>query len=362
MVSNPYVETSGEERRDFRLKVTAASIFLCAAACQIAVLINAPEGFRSFWLHVNGVVTVATVASPAILLLASVYLFHRPCPGYILGLFAGFLAVSSLVWRESFNFYFSNPWIGLNLRDTGNAEFISFSKYRILTALMTLMAFGIAFIRLLPERLSLRRRPLRERTWPAFAVSFLATGLWFFAAAMPYRIPIIVEAYVPEIIILHVVKHGLQFKETSVYAARDARFGVSRNHRRFFSYRSPTTLSTGLLPERLVASRSALLNSPQLQQLPRSSAEPLRKWEGEGWYVRLKGSRISAFTSENGMTPPAGIVAFFREVQDLPTTEQAGDEIKDVCLGFCYDPVAGLGKIYVNERCSTGANNVTHCL
>ena len=32
---------------------------------------------------------------------------------------------------------------------------------------------------------------------------------------------------------------------------------------------------------------------------------------------------------------------------------------KDVCFGFCYDPLAGLGIVYLNDRCAD--RNGTRC-
>jgi DNA-directed RNA polymerase specialized sigma24 family protein len=68
----------------------------------------------------------------------------------------------------------------------------------------------------------------------------------------------------------------------------------------------------------------------------------LRSWNAEGWYVVLQDSRLLAFTSEYRTTPPKEITDLFEEMEKLPASQEEAFVLRDVCLGFCYDPVAGL--------------------
>ena len=71
---------------------------------------------------------------------------------------------------------------------------------------------------------------------------------------------------------------------------------------------------------------------------------------------------IAAFTTETATPPPAALVAFFREVEGVPSVgASSNDEVRDVCLGFCYDPKAGLGYRAENQRCAYRANGKEYC-
>ena len=73
-------------------------------------------------------------------------------------------------------------------------------------------------------------------------------------------------------------------------------------------------------------------------------------WNAEGWFIVLKDSRVLAFTSEYGTSPPREITALFHEIEQLPASSERQFEVRDVCLGFCYDPVAALGFTVLSQR------------
>ena len=75
-----------------------------------------------------------------------------------------------------------------------------------------------------------------------------------------------------------------------------------------------------------------------------------RSWNAEGWYVVLKDSRLLAFTTEYGTAPPEEVTRLFSEFEKQPVAEQRPIAARDVCLGFCYDPIAGLGFSIVDQR------------
>jgi hypothetical protein len=363
VVSNYLMRLTARENYKFRRQLLTSAIFLSTAGSLVYVLIKASDDYRSFWLRDYLAVTVATIVGPLALIFAAVRLFYKRRSGYAVGLFAGLVTLPVLVWREFHSFYFQffNPWIGLNLPDRQNAEFISFSKWRILCGAITVVAVATAVLRMLPEKWTMRGTPLSGRTWPAFLISLLITAAWFASAASPYRIPIIVDGSEPDLAILHVTKCGPQFNETAISLGRNGRYFVSRNRRRWFSYQWTTTVNEGVLPPTIMMSENALPDLAQFKVSATSGAQPLHEWNAEGWYVRLKRSRILEFRSDRGTLPPDELVGFFHEVEKVSETEVSRETIKDVCFGFCYDPRAALGLVYVNQRCFTAANNITHC-
>jgi hypothetical protein len=86
----------------------------------------------------------------------------------------------------------------------------------------------------------------------------------------------------------------------------------------------------------------AFVTSPELLNLHTPPAKALRSWNAEGWYVVLHDSRPLAFTSEYRTTPPREVADLFHEIEKLPTREVGTAAVRDVCLGFCYDPIAAL--------------------
>jgi hypothetical protein len=205
--------------------------------------------------------------------------------------------------------------------------------------------------RLLPAKWTLRKVPVRERTWPAVVVCFLVITSWYSISASPYRIPLIADGAPPELIVLHVEKDGIQFHETAVGASRDGRIYVQRNDRRLFQYRFLASESVGMMPETITARVHTLAQSAQLRELRTAPAVALRSKNAEGWYVRT-GHKVLAFTSEYGTLPPREVVDLFRDLESAAVPGKELRTVNDVCLGFCYDPLAGLGLDNLNDRCA----------
>ena len=81
------------------------------------------------------------------------------------------------------------------------------------------------------------------------------------------------------------------------------------------------------------------------------TVKPLRAWNADGWYFKSVGIGLRAYTSDKGTTPPQEVVDLFSELQKIPHAEGKQSDRKDVCLGFCYDPLSELGLLYANHRC-----------
>ena len=228
---------------------------------------------------------------------------------------------------------------------------------------MALIATSISCsaLRLLPASVLRRNAPLSRRTWPAIAVGILALAVWLPHSAMPWMLPGIVDGISPELCVLHVEKRGLRFREISVKAARDGRFSVSRYDRRLFQYRFQTPLKYGVVPQITHVQADDPAHSLALRSLHTAPPIALRSWNAEGWYVALAGSPLLAFTSEYGTTPPREVRDILELIETLPGIEQLSFAVQDVCLGFCYDPVAALGFRFSNQRCHTLPSGNTQC-
>jgi hypothetical protein len=124
-----------------------------------------------------------------------------------------------------------NSWIAFNFPDGYPHSFpdVFLAKLKILFAATVVVSTACCATRLLPPGWLLRGLPIRERTWPAFAVCFLAIATWYAASASPYRVPLIVDGIWPELTVLHVEKRGIQFHETTISVVQDGKLYGQRN-------------------------------------------------------------------------------------------------------------------------------------
>lgn len=93
-----------------------------------------------------------------------------------------------------------------------------------------------------------------------------------------------------------------------------------------------------------------------LQSSNRASAEwdkvkPIRDWNADNWYFVAQGTGLRVYRAANGSSPPQEIVSLFNDLEKLTRSPETRSERKDVCLGFCYDPLSELGFLYANHRC-----------
>jgi hypothetical protein len=356
------VDSFWEARRGDVPKLTVTALFLCTAvtiAC--TVFPRTPRGFISMTSG-RPLADVAAGASPFIFLCACVVVFLRPRFGYGLGLLAGLSALPWFVWTElspyESSWIFLNGAVGVTPDDP---EFAVFVKLKLLSVALIVIAIVCSSLRLLPARWLLSNSPVCQRTWPTFAVGFLVLGLWLFHSATPYRVPLIMDAVSAEFRILHIEKRGLRFQETGMSAYQDRVFWVWRNDRRLFQYRFETRLVRGVMPQTAYEHAAAFVKSPELWKLHTRPVEAVRSWNAEGWYVVLKDSQLFTFTSEYRTAPPREVTDLFYEVEKLPAEEEGPRPVRDVCLGFCYGPVAALGFQYSNQPCFALTRGTTEC-
>lgn len=272
---------------------------------------------------------------------------------------AAFVAAPWIYWAVVKDTPLGNTWTLFNVPD--NMEmwkgFLALVVLTISCVALVALSIATAAIRLTPVHWNVCGTPLRDRTWPAFLVTFVFLAVWFSQSVMPYRISGAVDySSWPLLHILHVRKRGLQFHETSVglsgYWKPDF-VSFSANDRRLFHYRFSKKGSYAELPASLQQRVNAVLDSLRGTPGNKESVRPLRSWNAEGWF--LIGENIGLRAYVNGATPPPEIVALFQDLDGLPRSRESSSEMKDVCLGFCYDPLSGLGYLYANHRCGYDA-------
>ncbi len=340
-----------EASEDKKGKLTAAALFVCAAVSIAWTLLSptnvASLGGGSSW---DRPLEVVADASPLAFLCAAVLLFYRPRFGYHLGLAAGLMALPWFVLTEV-SLHWWNSWIFLNSEEAMNAggAFPAAVVLRILFAVFTVWAVACSTLRLLAARWL----AWKARTWPAFAAGLLVQAVWFAGSVIPYSVPGFDHPAHAWLRMLHVQKRGLRFQETTASLFRDGRVWILRTDRRLFQYRFEGQAGVAGMWEVSQAWRDrgfALAQSPGLWKLRTPPAKPMRAWNAEGWYVVLKDTRLLAFTTEYGTVPPREVTDLFHEIEQLPVSEERPFAARDVCLGFCYDPVAALGFSVLPQR------------
>ena len=300
--------------------------------------------------------------SPALFAFAAGAVSYRPALAHS----AAFLGLVSVPWVQWSlrDHELGNVWLMFNLsgREIGMYPPI-YAELTIFAIALIALAITTAALRLLPSHWQFRKLPVCERTWPAFAISLLVLALWFSQSVMPYRIPGAVDySQWPILQILHVEKRGLQFHETcmSVWGRPGQPLSVTLtgNNRHLFQYRFQEKHASGQMPDSLVERVWAMVHSSDRAKEKRDAVKPLRAWNVDGWYFTAEGVGLKAYATDKGSIPPQEIVDLFRDLEKIPRSQETQSEMRDVCLGFCYDPLSGLGSLYANHRCFNDGHGV----
>lgn len=275
----------------------------------------------------------------------------------------GLMSAPWIYWTTLQDTTLGNIWTLFNVPDRELLMYngLAFAKLTILSVGLMALAIVTAAFRLLPSRWKVRSLALRERTWPALGASLILLASWFSQSVMPYRIPGAVDyGSWPILQILHVEKRGLQFHETciSIWGHRNQPESVSfsGNDRRLFQYRFQQKHAWGELSGPLKDRVGALIQSSQVPMRNWDAVQPLRTWNVDGWYFTAEGIGLKAYTTDKGTTPPQEILDLFHDLDGLPRVRESESDLKDICLGFCYDPGSGLGSLYANHRCHYDAS------
>jgi hypothetical protein len=224
-----------------------------------------------------------------------------------------------------------------------------FTRFRLLAFVFISISVACAVLRLLPPRWNLRRSPLCQRLWPAFAASGVGLAVWFVYSASPYQIPMFDAGGMGSatLKILHVEKRGFRFYETCVSEFRDRRVWVARADRRWIQYRFDEQNGSGVASQILSERTRAFVQEAKGWNLHTPPPKALWTWNAEGWYLVTPERRFS-FTGD-GVQPPQEVKALFSELESS-APEQDVSSVRDICLGFCYDPAAALGLSSLEAR------------
>ena len=287
---------------------------------------------------------------------------HRPTIGHAAALI-GLVGAPFLYWDQIRGNGYDNVCLMFNQPDNRFAIYPIYAVPGIFSVALLALAITTSGVRLCPSRWHLRRLPLRDRTWPGLVACFVVVTVWFGHSVMPYRIPGAVDySDWPVLQILHVEKRGLQFHENgiSVWGRRDRPMSVSfsGSDRRLFQYRFRQTSSAGQRPEALVERIREIITASGRTSRKSDIVKPLRDWNAEGWYFNVAGSGLKVFGTPNGSAPPQEITDLFHELNKIPRSAENQSELKDVCLGFCYDPLSAMGSLYSNHRCFNDGRGV----
>jgi hypothetical protein len=254
-----------------------------------------------------------------------------------------------------------NVWTSFNIPDPdrfmGEGFFLLIISI-VLSATLIALAVATAAIRLTPSRWRILGTPFRDRTWPAVLLVFAFVAVWFSQSVMPYRISGAMDYSAwPLLKILHVQKQGLQFHEVSVglwgFRQEPDSVSFSSNDRRLFHYRFQETGSHTELPGSFQQRVHVVLDSLRGTPGNRETLRPIRDWNADRWYLTGENIGLREYSDES--LPPTEIVALFHDLENLPRSREFVSESRDVCLGFCYDPLAGLGRLFANHRCTYDA-------
>ena len=287
---------------------------------------------------------ILAIGSTAIFLSAAVLLFWKPSLGYGLGLAGGLAFLPWLIFSEIESG--QSSWISFNYTGTSPEveAILGLVKLKILSTTLVVIAIACSSLRLLPTHWVIGKSAVCSQTWPAFATGLLFVAVWFVHSVTPWRVPGSgFGGATAGLRILHVEKRGLHFRETELSVLRNGATFISRANRRLFRYRFEshvTRVSLGESPA-ILARALALMKSQNLRELRTPAAKALRSWNGEGWYIVLRDSRPLAFTSENQTSPPPEVTSVFYSIENLSGREISSPS-RDICFGFCYDPVAML--------------------
>jgi hypothetical protein len=315
--------------------ILAAVIYLGAGvACGVA--------FEPLWRHGPAVPYVESFVIgfgvPTIFLCSSVGVFLKPRLTYLVGLIAALLVWLWIIQNEFAYYYFSNSWAAFN--SPLDPTYTRPVKLMIIAIVFLLFVTTCSIIRFSPATWSIRNLPVRDRTWPAFAVSLALVVVWFITAVVPYRAPLFHHHATEQsyVFLLHVEKQGLNYHETRVgFSPRQFDFEAAYDNRSLFHYEFDEVLSRGRLPQDLSASLTELFESPEIKGL-RSVSRTSLSWNSDRWYLFSYTERGPVLRGVEKTEIPKPLLDWFYETQTLPTYATVNFVVRDVCFGFCYDP------------------------
>jgi hypothetical protein len=349
--------------KDEQLKPSRQAVLLsvCTVAAVARMLVSYARIAHGI-LPYTSMDRFAVCLGAVVLLGGTMLLRSRPRLGYMVAAVGAVLPLPWIFRTESRAF--GNSWIAMNASwsDPDVFHYMRYSQLRIVSVALLLMSLIWAITRLLPPDWQLRNLPVK----PANVACNRDHLNIHCVVVRRFRLSLSAAdnrgRHAPGTTILNVKKDGIAFHETRVSIYRDGRYYVVRNDRQLFRYSFGETTHEGLLTDDLRTKLKVIQALPELKRTMDKSPSAQRARHSEGWYTEMESFAIAAFTTETATPPPAPLVAFLREVEGVPSiVATSNDEVRDVCLGFCYDPKAGLGYRAENQRCAERENGKEDC-
>ena len=328
----------------------------------LLALVNTGRFFEA--TPVQAVLYFLCFLSPVLFVFAAGTISYRPTFSHV----AALVSLVGAPWIYSnamTDWGLGNVWLVFNVPDNDPGAYMrTYAQVAIAVVGLIALAVVTAGMRLLPEQWQFRGTPLCERTWPAFAASIVVLAGWFSQSVLPYRIPGAVDySDYPVLQILHVEKRGFQFHERcfSVYWQRPYRpisVSFAGSDRRLFEYRFQHNGSSLQLPKVLVENIQAVVESSAHETSQQDVVRPIWNWNADRWYFSGRSFGLKVYGAADGPTPPQDVVDLFHQLDGIPHYSETHSELKDICLGFCYDPLSAMGRLYSNHRCFNDSNGV----
>jgi hypothetical protein len=316
-----------------KAKLIVAFVFLCASA-------SIAGGFYFAYFRPHDVDEVAAAGSVVVFLVAAIAASLKTRRGCWIGLAGAGLALPWFIRLELVMAPW-NSWLSLNCEAARSFESTCgplFMRWRLLALVLIAISVACSVLCLLPARWNLR-------LWHSFAISFLGLAIWFVHSVSLYQLPVFDHGVPARLRVLHVEKRGFRFYETGVFEFRDGKVWATHADRRWFQYRFEEKAGTGVVSLVLYERANAFIEAAKGWNLHTQPPKPLWSWNAEGWYVITSDRRFSFV----GREPPEAVRALFHEFERVAPA-QGVTTVRDVCLGFCYDPPAALGPSSLRAR------------
>lgn len=319
-----------------RSELVAAVVYLAAALILAAYLRFLFFWDRSAWLR--DCCLVASLLGVFLLVVSSVRVFRQLSFGDVSALAGAVFVIPFLTISYSYRYSFS-PWLAFNLPlPLSRGLLLVILTISAIVAVIAATAYSVP--RLTPDRWRVRNVSLRNRVWPGFVITIVLVFGWYFKSVVPYQIPIAARGVRPELSVLHVEKHGLQFHETKIAFYRDAAFYLSQDDHRLFQYRFETRKASGVLSRDRFQSMNRLVASPPaFGGHPVPYFLPPRAWDADRWFVVCGARTRPVAIRVEGSTMPMEVVELFNAALKMPQNRAWQETAWDVCLGFCYYPL-----------------------
>ena len=113
-----------------------------------------------------------------------------------------------------------------------------------------------------------------------------------------------------------------------------------RDERYPFRYRSSGVIYVVMLSPETTGQIWSFIHSPVFIADRTSRAAFPKEWNSNTWFVLSGRKPLPVYTDVDDTVPPPQIMRWFKEAEAMPPLDNPRPfSSKDICLGFCYDPL-----------------------